>query len=761
MPQRASVKQPAPAEVLSSLNQGINTYTDPTLCNPKMWAAAQNVYSGQFGYIQRARFAALVGVGTGQVSTLKFFALPGLSNYLLQYSTFGGFGFLFSLDSGSSYGRTQRFNPYIDPAGTGSLQLTGPWSDEVLQNIVYEMNGQVKQAGRLANAATIESWGLDTPDASPAVVVSAGATQTITSINRTNGTVTAVLSGSLTVPGGNGIGFINVVNTTSDSSFEGTFIVLTGSGTSTLTWTQVGFNSSPAASGSVNTQITKSTGRSYAWAWENANKFHIGAPSPSTQYVLYTAQNGIIQCIEQGTITTNGTNDVIGTGTLFSPAWVGRSIWFGSVGGIGRIANVLSSTQLIMESAVAAGGPQIFLVYDPSATHIRLYETADGGATYFRVQRNAWVPSNGGAASGFTFYDSGNSEPPAFPFTTETSQLYNIPPPIGQFVKEYQGSLLVYGVSGAGSSFFYSNQTLTNVGQPQESYAPLNQVTLPIQNSNINGMVEFPGSLCMWSDKQDMFRMTGLLSDNTAAAATSQGATIAALPYNLGCATPFATALTPLGALWLTSNNEVWIFTDAYAPKNIGRPIQGILSSISPSSLKLARMTYYHTNSRNWLALAVAANGATINNTVLVLDLDLLASNGSPSFFTFDMATNVPTWYVFNTNVIEPDGIAGLETMYEAGGAVRLLCAGIFDIDDLDYVTGLYGFEQRVPGANLITHAWGNDSAFIIKRPLLSGSTPTAIPPCLLLMVGPSECWGLMTTSTTSMTRWHWYFSLE
>ena len=126
------------------------------------------------------------------------------------------------------------------------------------------------------------------------------------------------------------------------------------------------------------------------------------------------------------------------------------------------------------------------------------------------MQRNAWVPSNGGAASGFTFYDSGNSEPPAFPFTTETSQLYNIPPPIGQFVKEYQGSLLVYGVSGAGSSFFYSNQTLTSVGQPQESYAPLNQVTLPIQNSNLNGMVEFPGSLCMWSDKQDMFRMTGL-----------------------------------------------------------------------------------------------------------------------------------------------------------------------------------------------------------------------------------------------------------
>lgn len=720
-PQRASVKQPAPAEVLSALNQGINTYTDVTLCNPKMWAAANNLYSGQFGYIQRARYADVASFlpNAAVIRSIKFFALPGLSNYLLfDGQNSSALGVLFSFDSGASYAATQRFNPYIDPAGTGSSQLLGPWSREVLQNIVYEMNGLTKQAGRLANAATVESWGLDTPDASPAVIINAGATATITGIVRSNGTVTAVLSSALTVPGGNGIGFINAVNVTSDPSFNGTFIVLTGSGTTTLTWAQPGFASSPSASGSVTTQITKSTGRSYSWAWENANKFHIGAPSPSTQYVLYTGQNGIIQIVEQGTITTNGTTTVTGTGTLFSQAWVGRSLWMGGAATLGRIVSVTSTTILTLASPATAGGPQVFIIYDPSATHIRLYETADGGATYFRVQRNAWIPTMGTNGSGYVFFDNGNSEPPGFPFTTETSQLYNIPPPIGSFVKEYQGSLIVYGVPGAGQSFFYSNQTLTNVGQPQESYAPLNQVTLPIQNANLNGMVDFPGSLVMWSDKQDMFRMTGLLSDNTAAAATSQGATIAALPYNLGCATPFAVALTPLGGIWLTSNAEVWIFTDAYAPKNIGRPVQAILNSIPPSALNLARMTYYHTNNRNWLALAVAANSTLQNTTLLLLDLDLLASNGSPSFFTFDMATNVPTWYVFTIPSSEGNAFIGpLETMYEAGGAVRLFIGGANNLIDPDYQTGLFGNEITVPGSSVTTHAWGNDSAFIIKRP--------------------------------------------
>src|ERR1700756_1177792 len=346
MAQRAPtrVQRSAPAEVLASLNLGYNTYTDPTLQTPRQWAAASNVYSGAFGYIQRARFANVVqqGLTSGYISSgnpflsMKYFAIPGTSNYLLADQTPTNTNAeMWSFDTGNSYAATPRFNPLFN-----IFSVTGPWSREILQNIVYEMNGFIKQTGRNANAATIERWGLDAPDVSPQVVISSGSSQAITNIQRSNGTVTVTLAGALTVPGGNGIGMVNVTVSSGDTSFVGTFVVLAGSGTATLTWTQAGQNTSLLTpTGTVNTNITKSVGRSYSYAWENANKNHVGPPSPVTQYIQYNAQNGAIQLIEQGTISTSSpsTTVVTGVGTNFTSAWVGRSIWANSAGAFGAL----------------------------------------------------------------------------------------------------------------------------------------------------------------------------------------------------------------------------------------------------------------------------------------------------------------------------------------------------------------------------------------------------------------------------------------
>lgn len=752
MPQRppAQLVAPvAPAEVLSELNLGYNGYTDPRLTNPKMWApGTANVSSGAFGYLQRSRFANIKAVNptTGKaIITLKFFALPGLSAYVLADIN----GKLFSYDTGASYMQTQRLNPYVDPSGTGSASLNGPWSREVLQNIVYEMNGTVKQAGKGANGATIEGWGLDAPDASPQVGISiAGASQNITAISRSNGVVSVTLANPLTVPGSNLVGMVNVSGN-SDTSFNGTFLVQTGSGTANLTWNQPGQNVSGGANGTVDVNITKSVGRSYAYAWENTKTIngstftHVSAPSPSTQFIAYSAQNGVVQLVEQGTITTNGTTTVTGTGTAFTAAWIGRSLWVTTLGSVGRITAVASATSLTLAASAVAAATQAFQIFDPQSTHLRLYQTADGQATYFRAQRNAFVPSATTlVTAGLQFFDNGNSEPPNSPFTTETSQLNNVPPPIGQFVNEYQGRLCVYGVSGVPQAFFYSNQETTLIGQPQESFAPLNQITLPIANGKINGMLEFPGSLIIWSDKQDMFRLSGLLTDNTFQTAANQGASISRLPYNLGSASPFASDITPLGGIWLTSNGEIWLFTDRYAPRNIGRPVQDILNTITPTNLSLARARYYHTGTRNWWVLSVAANGAAFNNTLLVLDLDLLASNGSPSYFTFDMATNHPSWWVIQPGPVNAQGVTtprcdSLETVIEAGGAVRLVTGGVDLIQDADYQTqnSVFGMEIAVNPAPLILHAWGNDTAHTIKRPTFIRFT-TNRPPSTLAADG-------------------------
>lgn len=714
-----------PAETLGGLNGGLDGYTDVTLAPWKRWIASLNVFSSMAGNVQRARWANIVnGTGGGYTAqgsiftTFKYYAVPGLSSYLLADTG----GKLWSFDSGANYAAVQRFNPYFNPTGSGTADttpapaLTGPWSREVLQNISYEMNGGVKQTGRGANAATVEGWGLDAPDSSPDFGLSAGTSQNIVNIQRTGNIVTVNLAAALTVPAGNGIGMVNVTITIGDTSFAGTFVMLTGNTTATLTWFQLGQNTGLLTpTGTVNTNITKSVGRSYAWAWENANKPIVSAPSPSSQFIQFTNQNAnSLQLIQPGDVNSaGGTTLTSSLNAIFTPAWVGRRIYIPAASINARILSVPNSTTMIVDVAVPVVANAFFQIYDPQATHIRLYATADGGATYFRIQRNTWNPNDfsGATLGGLRFFDTANSEPPSFPFTTETSQLNNVPPPVGSFVAEYQGRLVVFGVPGAFQSFFYSNLELTSIGLPQESFAPLNQYTLPIQNAKLNGWIEMPGSAIIWSDRQDMFRLTGNLVDNSAANTAQQlGAQIARLPYNLGCVNPYAVDITPLGAIWVTPQAEVWLFTDRYAPRNIGRPIQNLLNSISTSSLANIRCRYYHNNTRNWFIIACGTNGSSTNNTLLILDLDLLSSNGSPSFFVFDMAQNQPSWYQYQL----PS--SSLEVLYEPSGLVRLLTGGVDLVRDADFSNG-FGTEIAVTNAGFTTHAWGSDAPAILKRP--------------------------------------------
>jgi hypothetical protein len=219
MPQSAPKKQGAPAELLTGLSGGYDGYTVPTEAPWKRWASAVNIYSGAFNYIQRCRFANVISpaIPTGlPFTTLKYFALPGLSAYLM--ADVGGL--LYSYDTGAAYAVTQRINPHVDVNGVGNSLLNGPWSRESLGNILYEMNGQVKQSGRLANAATVESFGLDSPDASPQVTLNLGGPNPLTGLTRLNGIVTATSTVPFSIPAP----IINIA-LVSDPSFDGSFTI--------------------------------------------------------------------------------------------------------------------------------------------------------------------------------------------------------------------------------------------------------------------------------------------------------------------------------------------------------------------------------------------------------------------------------------------------------------------------------------------------------------------------------------------------------
>lgn len=707
-------------DTLSALHGGYNGYTAPNLLSPQMWQAASNVYSGQHGEVRRARFGQLWNTSSSGYSaqsarftSLYVFGDPTPQQLLLGDVNNKLWTYNLSYPGGTKV--TQRLNPYVDPSGAGSSSLAGPWSRASLTNMVFEHNGQVKQKGRGTLLTTIEGHGLDSPDASPGVTLSAGLTATIAS---SAGAVRAagVVEIDTTTAHGFSAGQYVVVAGVTDTSFNSTtgtaFGPIVIDSSTTFHYSQNGADSS-SGSGTAVVGKTKTVGTSYAYAWENYNTGHVGTPGPASRYVAFQNQIGTVDCIEPGTVTTNGTTTVTGTYTAFTSAWIGRSLWIATLGNVGRIVAVASATSLTLAASATSASTQKFQVFDPQSTHLRLYATGDGGYVYYLIGRNTWSSSTTTLAGcGLEFVDSANSEPPSAPFTSETVQLYNIPPPIGTYLQEFQSRIVIYGVPGAPATFFYTNIESCQVGQPPESCAPLNQATLPIGSAKLFGSANLPTGLLLWSDKRDMFKISGTLSDNTSQTSTQQGSTMQRLPYPIGSASPYACAVTQLGAMWLSSDREVWLFTDRYAPRNVGKPVQDILNSINLSRLQYARAACYKKEDRNWFLLAISTGSSTYNNVLLALDLDLLASNGQPSFFTFDMATNAPSWYIFNVSC------EAIATGNDTSNMQRLFASDVDIVLDADYngISFLGASETTLVTGNVTLHALGNDQPEAITR---------------------------------------------
>jgi hypothetical protein len=722
---------------LDSLVGGYNGYTSPDLLSPQFWAGSSNVYAGQFGTIRRARWAPIansagIGVTGTLIRTMTSLYGPNFDHpyilfdngvgpnppfYLFQYDTGLVTAFIFSIGT----------FPYYPAVGA----WLGPYMRLYLNPaLLLQANGQTRSKFLIMTGPTsftLEYWGIDAPNTAVQVTLSAGTTGNIvaaTGAARLSNIVTITATAALpaNVVPGNYVNIAGVTDTTFDSAAGTAYQILSVAGL-TFTYAQIGPNAT-SGGGTFSVEITKTIGRSYQWAWENVNSTQKSAPSPASQFVLYTNQTGLIDCIQPGTVAfTAGSAGVVGTNTQFNQSMVGKWLWangYTFAGGLGltnQIISVTDATHLTINTAAINNGAALaFQVYDEQSTNVDLYATGDGQPVYFLIARNTFTPFTIAhvcttlALSGLEFTDTANSEPPNPPFSSEITQIYNVPPPIGTYLQDYQGRALVFGVPANLQTFFYSNIEATVVGQPLESFSPLNTVTLPIGDGQINGMANLPTGLIIWSNRQGMFKLTGLLSDNTIANSTQLGATIQRLPYAIGAASPYATAVTPLGAIWLSSDREVWLFTDHYAPKNVGKPIQDVLNRINGARLGFARMKYYKRGDRSWLALALALDSSTFNNKLVLLDLDLLASNGQPSYFTFDMATNAPTWYQFDTTC------ESIEQALDQNNINHLVAGAVDLMTDLDWQPTYYTVtgEQSVSGSNLL-HAIGNEDPHMIK----------------------------------------------
>jgi hypothetical protein len=722
---------------LSGLTGGYNGYTNPELLSPQFWASpSANVYSGLHGAVRRARWAPLLNSTTSgyAATSVRMTSMFGVyfptQNPWLFFDTNGQIWWLNGL-SGTPVAKvatqTNTVGAFYANYYLPAWNLAGPFMRVGAgAGLVLQANGLARTKLLLSNVNTplLELLGIDAADASPQIVRTAQQTASVTAISRTANVVSATLSvgaGSLFVTGA----YITVSGFAGDTSFNtpvGVSYQLSSAapGNTTIFWNQIGADSSDTT-GTITIGITKTVGRSYQFAWENANSGHVSAPSPASQYVPYAAQTGTINCVQPGTVAhSTGSSLITGTNTAFSQAWVGRSLYLGDGSGPGQsgnvqqnmIVSVTDATHLNINGTSPSNGSGVqFQVYDQQATHVRLYATGDGGSVYLRMARNIFANpiTVTLATSGLQFLDTANAEPPNAPFTNEVTQINNVPPPIGKFLDLYQGRPILYGVTAAPASFFYGNIEATVVGQPPESFAPLNQVTLPIGDGQLNGTANLPTGFILWSNRQEMFKLTGQLTDNTIANPQQLGASIQRLPYKIGSASPYGTAVASLGAFWFSSDREFWLFTDHYAPKNVGKPIQDLLNLAT--RINFARVKNYKSGDRNWIALAITTKGGAFNDTLCLLDLDLLASNGQPSFFTFDMATNQPSWYVYNVNC------ESIEAAFDAISTNHLLAGDVDLITDLDWQPAYYtvSAEQSIPVPQLTLHAIGNEAPELIK----------------------------------------------
>src|SRR5438309_10601865 len=126
---------------LGALTGGYNNYTDPTLLSPQFWAAANNVYSGMFASIRRARWAPVINSSTSGYTptTVRMSSIYG--TYLPQQNPWWFFdtnGQIWKWDATTHVGLQTSLNGlFYLPA----WNLTGPFQRLGLGGMIFQTNG--------------------------------------------------------------------------------------------------------------------------------------------------------------------------------------------------------------------------------------------------------------------------------------------------------------------------------------------------------------------------------------------------------------------------------------------------------------------------------------------------------------------------------------------------------------------------------------------------------------------------------------------
>jgi hypothetical protein len=252
------------------------------------------------------------------------------------------------------------------------------------------------------------------------------------------------------------------------------------------------------------------------------------------------------------------------------------------------------------------------------------FRNLDGGGDWFRLaqvnQATGAVITFGAGASvvastslsvGDTITD--NSPDSALDQTTR-GPLLNNPPPVGKFLAQGQGRVIVMNLKGAPNQAAYSGFEQIFLGRPESCFPPNNLLNLQIGADDIAGGGILQSGVVMFSRTGRMFMLRGQMEDISLLVPVNFTQYLEELPWTLGCASHFTIHATPYGLVWLAGDKTVQLFDGRSEPVDISAGIYPYLRRITPGTEQNCVASYFNWLERDWYVLLAAVDGSLSNN---------------------------------------------------------------------------------------------------------------------------------------------------
>lgn len=211
-------------------------------------------------------------------------------------------------------------------------------------------------------------------------------------------------------------------------------------------------------------------------------------------------------------------------------------------------------------------------------------------------------------------------------YDTLTPQpVFNYVPPLGaQFMFTWLDRVFLMNfVTGSAismSAAAYSGVESCYIGQPAESWPPLNQVSLPARGETLRGGIGTQVGALFLSDL-DAYLLSGYPSDKTSGpeAATAVSETFSPLHWNIGTQSPRTIRNTPFGTVWLDQAKRLRLWQGQGFPTEVGVPLNNELAKLDSTFLAAAEAQWFQESEHGgYYVLTSRLSGGSTQRIFLV-----------------------------------------------------------------------------------------------------------------------------------------------